>query len=143
MLPISLQNSSSVVIATSPVPHWTAYVTVVVVPIIAIIGAWIAFRQSQIARNKLKLDLYDRRFEVYQTVQKTLGVITVQGKLGLGDEGMYLSGIQTAKWLFGPEVVAYLETELWQEIVDTPSCWAAASRSSRGRDRGSASWPAI
>jgi hypothetical protein len=118
MLSAHLPNSSCIVVVPPPAPQWTAYVTAVVVPIIAVIGAWIAFRQSQIARNKLKLDLYDRRFEVYQTVQKTLGTITVRGKLGLGDEAMYLSGIQTAKWLFGPEVVVYLETNLWRKIVD-------------------------
>ena len=102
----------------APGPHWTAYATAVVVPIFALIGAWIAFRQSQIARNKLKLDLYDRRFKVYEAVQQMLGVITVQGKLGLGDEVMYLTGIQSAKWFFGPEVAVYLEKELWQKIVD-------------------------
>jgi hypothetical protein len=110
--------SISVAFDAATTPHWTAYVTAVVVPVIALIGAWIAFRQSQIARNKLKLDLYDRRFEIYEAVQKTLGTITAQGKLGLGDEVMYLSGIQSAKWLFSPEVAAYLETTLWHKIVD-------------------------
>lgn len=110
--------SLSVSIGAPGGPHWTGYATAIAVPIIALIGAWIAFRQSQIARNKLKLDLYDRRFKVYEAVQQTLGVITTQGKLGLGDEVMYLTGIQSAKWLFGPEVATYLDKELWHKIVD-------------------------
>ena len=99
-------------------PHWTAYVTAVVVPIIALIAAWIAFRQWQIARNKLKLDLYDKRMVVYEVVRKTLGIATGHGKLTQDDEIAYLSGVRTAQWLFGPEVSKYLQETLWHKIVD-------------------------
>ena len=99
-------------------PHWTAYVTAVVVPVIALIAAWIAFRQWQIARNKLKLDLYDKRMAIYEVVSKTLGVATSQGRLTQEDEVEYLSGVRTAQWLFGPEVSTYLQETLWHKIVD-------------------------
>lgn len=99
-------------------PHWTAYVTALVVPVIALIAAWVAFRQWQIARNKLKLDLFDKRMAVYEVVRKTLGVATSHGKLTQNDELEYLSGIRTAQWLFGPDVSKYLQETLWHKIVD-------------------------
>ncbi|MBX9403027.1 hypothetical protein K4L06_17095 [Lysobacter sp. BMK333-48F3] len=99
-------------------PHWTVYITAVVVPVVALIAAWIAFRQSQIARNKLKLDLYDKRIAIYDVVRKTLGIATSHGKLTQDDEVEYLSGIRTAQWLFGPEVAEYLTKTLWHKIVD-------------------------
>jgi len=93
-------------------------VTAVVVPVIALIAAWVAFRQWQIARNKLKLDLYDKRMAVYDAVRKTLGIATSRGRLSQHDEVEYLSGIATTKWLFGREVATYLEETLWHKIVD-------------------------
>ena len=99
-------------------PHWTAYTTAIVVPIIALIAAWIAFRQSQIARNKLKLDLFEKRLAVYETVQKTLGTVASQGKLTPEEEVSYRAGIHPAQWLFGPEVFKYLDETLWHKIVD-------------------------
>lgn len=106
------------ILSASSSPHWTAYVTALGVPMIALIAAWIAFRQWQIARNKLKLDLYDKRMAVYEVVRKTLGKATSHGKLTQDDEVEYLSGIGSAKWLFGPEVSEYLKETLWHRIVD-------------------------
>ena len=51
--------------------HWTEYISPIGIPIIAAIAAWIAFRQFQIARNKLKLDLFDKRMEVYTAVRES------------------------------------------------------------------------
>lgn len=99
-------------------PHWTAYISAIVLPIIALIAARIAFRQSQIARNKLKLDLFDRRMAVYEAVRKALGAAARNGKLTQEEEINYLVGISTAKWLFRSEVFTYLDETLWGKIVD-------------------------
>ena len=99
-------------------PHWTAYVTALVLPAIALIAAWIAFRQSQIARNKLKLDLFDKRMAVYQAVRETLATAVTKGKLTQEDEVKYLVGTRPAQWLFGSEVFKYLDETLWHKIVD-------------------------
>lgn len=99
-------------------PYWTAYITAVVVPIIALIAAWIAFRQSQIARNKLKLDLFEKRLAVYETVQKILETAAEKGKLTQEERLNYFVGIRSARWLFGPEVFKYLEETLRPEIAN-------------------------
>lgn len=99
-------------------PHWTAYLTAIVLPVIALIAAWIAFRQSQIARNKLKLDLFDKRMAVYESVRKALGAAASRGKLTQDEEINYLTGISPAQWLFGEEVSKYLHETLWHKIVD-------------------------
>ena len=101
-----------------PNPHWTAYLTALALPVIAVIGAWIAFRQSQIARNKLKLDLFDKRMGVYQAVREGLSSAATHGKLTHEEEVKYLIGTRPAQWLFGPEVFTYLDETLWHKIVD-------------------------
>jgi hypothetical protein len=90
--------------------HWIAYV-------VALIGAWIAYQQWCTARNKLKLDLFDRRMVVYECVREALGNAAREGNLSQEEQIAFLSGIQPAKWLFGAEVAIYLEKELWHKIV--------------------------
>ncbi|GAB3033886.1 hypothetical protein GCM10027285_15710 [Oleiagrimonas citrea] len=97
---------------------WTEYISAIGIPIIAAIAAWIAFRQSQIARNKLKLDLFDKRMEVYSAVREALGCITRQGNLTQEQQLQYLQGTRTARWVFGIEVAHYLDEALWHKIVD-------------------------
>lgn len=98
--------------------HWTQYISPIGIPFIATIAAWIAFRQSQIARNKLKLDLFDRRMEVYTAVREALGSITRQGNLTQEQQLQYLQGTRAARWLFGPDVFKYLDETLWHKIVN-------------------------
>lgn len=98
--------------------HWTQYISAIGIPIIAAIAAWIAFRQFQIARNRLKLDLFDKRMEVYEAVREALGNISRQGNLTQEQQIEYLQGTRTARWLFGPEVYHYLDETLWHKIVD-------------------------
>lgn len=98
--------------------HWTTYIFAVAIPAIAVIGAWIAFRQSEIARNKLKLDLFERRMEIYEAVRDMLGKAANRGKLSGEQEIQYLQSIQPAKWLFGVEVSRYLEEDLWKKMTD-------------------------
>ena len=51
---------------TTPEPHWTVYLSALLTPIIALFGAVIAFFQWRVARNQIKIDLYDKRFAIYE-----------------------------------------------------------------------------
>jgi len=104
--------------ATQACQGWTSYVTAAFTIIIAAIGVWIAFRQSQIARNKLKFDLFERRMAVYEVVRTTLGKAVSTGKLSRDDEIEYLIGTRSAQWLFGSQVFDYVDKILWKRIVD-------------------------
>lgn len=98
--------------------HWTQYISAIGIPIIAALAAWIAFRQFQIARNKLKLELFDKRMEVYSAAREALSNIARQGDLTTEQQIQYLQGTGSARWLFGHEVSNYLDTTLWHKIVD-------------------------
>lgn len=87
-------------------------------PVLATVGAIIAYRQWRTAQNKLKLDLFDKRMLVYQAVRDTLGHIASHGKISQEQQIKYLTGIQTSQWLFGPELHTYLRETLWHKIVD-------------------------
>ena len=98
--------------------NWTAYITAIAAPVIALIAAWIAFRQSQIARNKLKLDLFDKRMAIYQQVSDTLSAIFLRGSLTIEEQAKYLNSIGPSRWLFGPRVHTYLSEMLWNQFME-------------------------
>lgn len=89
MVPVQLPGASTshplVVQVTSlpssppPDPHWTAYLQAIGTPVVAVIAACIAasiaFRQWQTAQNKLKLDLFERRYEVYVALTQLMGLM--------------------------------------------------------------------
>lgn len=99
-------------------PHWTAYLTALMTPTVAVVGAWIALQQWITARDKLRLDLFEHRMAIYQSARSLLGSVYAQGDLQPEDERNYLVGITGAHWFFGPEVHQYLEKELWGKICD-------------------------
>ena len=98
--------------------HWTAYVSAFGLPTVAVIAAVIAYQQWKTARNKLKLELFEKRMEVYACVQETLGHAARDGTLDNEKQIAYLTGTKSAKWLYGPEVATYLDKTLWHKIVD-------------------------
>jgi len=112
--------------------HWTAYVTALTIPVLVALGAFIAYRQWRTAQNKLKLDLFDKRMSVYQAVRDTLGHIASRGSISQEQQIKYLSGIQTAKWLFDQELHDYLNETLWHKIVDLELHQKLSSAENRG-----------
>ena len=89
-------------------PHWTAYLSALLIPIVALIGLSIAFRQWSTARDKLKHDLFERRFSVFEVARNFCISMADLGKIE-GDEGRKLSYKSSeAKWLLNQEISTYI-----------------------------------
>lgn len=117
------------------------------------VGVWVAYRFGSIqaaigrqqadtarlsmvtAKNKLKLDLFDRRYAVYQAAYEMLGDCVQSSRITQPDEMKYLQGIQPAKWLFDANTTAYLETVLWRQMVEFQQAKDALDDAERGSDR--------
>lgn len=99
-------------------PHWSVILTGTLTPVIAALGLLIAFRQWRTARNKLKLDLYEKRLAVYEAAREAIGKIVTGGKTTNQIEMEFLVGIRGAKWLFDKKMVKYLNEKLWYEIIE-------------------------
>lgn len=96
---------------------WVTTLSALLTPTIALLGLVIAGNQWITARRKLKLDLYDKRLAVYEAVRSSLGKIVTSGKTSIEIEHEYLVGISGAKWLFGKEIVIFLDKDVWKEIT--------------------------
>ncbi len=55
--------------SVTPDLHWTAYLTALLTPLVAIVAAYVAFVNARTAKNKLKLDLFDKRIKVFATIR--------------------------------------------------------------------------
>jgi hypothetical protein len=99
-------------------PHWTTYLSALMVPIVAVFGAIIAYRQWQTAQNKLKFDLFERRFAVYDAARTLLASIVTSGKATDKETFAFLSGTREAKWLLNADIADYLDKELYHKALD-------------------------
>jgi len=78
--------------------------------LVALIAVFVAFQQYNVARGKLKLDLFEKRYAIFLDTWKILSATVSSGTLpqasGLGTR--FNNFIPQAAFLFGPEVEAYL-----------------------------------
>lgn len=94
-------------------PIWIEYVRALGTPIAALIGAGIAsviaHRQMLTARNKLKLDLFEKRVEVYEAASDYISLAgqTNEMEEARGEEIIRL--LNTASWLLDEKVQSYLQ----------------------------------
>jgi|SRR6185312_11338599 len=87
------------------------------VPAIAFAGVWIAAEQKRLADIRLRNDMFDRRFKIYDAALTLLRLATNRQDVGGDIDTMvaYREGTQAAAFFFGTKVQAYLE-EIRQNI---------------------------
>lgn len=95
-------------------PLWAEYVKALGAPIVALIAACIAggiaYRQWKTARNKLKLDLFEKRLQIYNAAAVVVELINnpyAPDRDYLDESTGKFSG---ARWLFGRKVELYLNS---------------------------------
>jgi hypothetical protein len=88
-------------------------------PIIAFIAAGIAAffanRQARTAKNKLKLDLFEKRFNVYEKARELIAQVVTQGRLNQEQILVFAAGVRESRWLLNAEVSNYLKKTMWDK----------------------------
>jgi hypothetical protein len=64
-------------------PAWVNYAQALVVPFVAIVGAGIAGGQLLLARRRMQLDLYDRRYKIFESARRLIVEIMREGRAEL------------------------------------------------------------
>lgn len=92
---------------------------------VAIIVAVITFGQWTTSRNTLKLELFERRYEIYEAIAKFLADIKISGRLEKGREIEFLRDTKRAYFLFQADPsVRRLISEIHSKAVDLWACGA-------------------
>jgi hypothetical protein len=119
-------------------PVWLQYVQAAAVIFIAGIGAWIAFRQMQIAATRLQHDLFDRRYKVFDAARRLLSDVLIDGDSSPESLSAFVIGVSDALFLFDDDLVAYLE-EMRQHAANVRSILLAMEPLPPGEERAKAS----
>lgn len=99
-------------------PHWTTYLSALLTPTVAVLGSVIAYRQWRLAQNKLKLDLFERRFSVYEAARNLLASIMTSGKAKDEEIFKFMVATREAKWVLDAQVAEYLDKELYHRAIE-------------------------
>jgi hypothetical protein len=88
--------------------------------IVALIVAAISWRQYLVARAKLKLDLFDRRYAIFQQTWEILSEVTMRGtrEKSYGLATPFNNFLPQARFLFGKKIADYLDqaSTNWNEL---------------------------
>ncbi|MEO6024421.1 MAG: hypothetical protein ABIP64_15155 [Burkholderiales bacterium] len=98
--------------------HWTAYLSALLTPTVAAVGLYLAWRQAATARNKLKFDLFSRRFSVYDAARTFIATVVIKGEAIDDAFNAFVAGTREARWLFDEPLDAYLRKELDQKATE-------------------------
>lgn len=75
---------------------------------VAIVVAVISWKQWDVAKAKLQLDLFEKRFGVFLDARRVLSQLAQKGMLDREDGGLPNEIIARGRFLFGPEVLDLL-----------------------------------
>jgi hypothetical protein len=96
---------------------WIDVSQALLTPLVAVIAVWVGTAQWWTARNKFKLDLFDRRWSVYIATRKFLSELAAHAGVSEDARVEFLIGIRGAKWLFDDRIDAYLYKELHRQAL--------------------------
>jgi hypothetical protein len=95
-----------------PDPHWTQVLSALLTPVIAALAVFIAYDSKNAARDKLKLDLFERRLEIYTATRDVLALVLIRGSVTHEEIQAFLYGVCSARWLLNDQIADYMQTTL-------------------------------
>ena len=88
---------------------WLDYFSAIAPSLIAVVAVAIASQQWFTNRNTLKLQLFDRRIEVYQSITHYLGYVQVGDPANKQEEHIkFLKATKDAYYLFGDDIKEFV-----------------------------------
>lgn len=99
-------------------PDWIAVFTAFATLLVAIVGAWIAWNQVCAARSALKINLYDRRYAIYECASRTLIQVGAHGGATPAIQQEFLRGTVGARWLFDEAIEQLLDKEILKLMAE-------------------------
>ncbi|MGB7933942.1 MAG: hypothetical protein WCH04_17290 [Gammaproteobacteria bacterium] len=97
---------------------WVDYLSALLTPTIAILGSIIAYLQWRTNSNRLKHELFDRRYEQFTVVRDFIGSIMTSGKSKQDEQFKYLSGTRGMRFIFDKEIANYVDETIWHLAVE-------------------------
>lgn len=109
----------------------TNFLSALAVPVIGFLGVYIAWKQWKTAAYRYKLDLFDKRFEIYEATIDF--ILSIRGGGQVSDKSLAVFKEKTlpVRFLFNDEVADYI-AELRSQALDAQTF----SQEAEGMDAG-------
>jgi len=89
------------------------FITPILIPsvtaLLVAIVTWIGVQQHKLAKEKFKLDMFEKRFAVYKGVQEFLTIILQNAKFDLNQLFEFRRKTQDSTFLFGKDIPQYID----------------------------------
>ena len=99
-------------------PQWVVVCAALLTPVIAILGVYIAWQQWRTNRNKLKFDLFERRYTFYEASMELIGSIQTTGVATDNAMLAFLVRTKGAQFIVGSDLAEYFDKELYRKAVE-------------------------
>lgn len=106
---LTAATGQAVMLVQMAPPSWVTYVAALLTPTVAILGFFIAYRQWRTAQEKLALDLFNRRFGIYEAAIGAITKALSRERFTYADLETFNAGTRGAKFLFNDQVDSYLD----------------------------------
>lgn len=100
----------------APDRNWVDVLSALLTPTIAIFGIYIALQQWLTNRKRLKLELFERRYEVFEKIKQFIANILTSGRVEEGADIQFLRDTKAALFLFDEKIVE-LTTEMYKKAI--------------------------
>ena len=104
---MSASKPSPIQCASSTLPNWVLYLQALLTPAIALLAVVIAYVQWRTAHQRAVLDVFEKRFEIYQSARAAITEVIRKGTVQPHAHIDFLRATDKAQYLFGPEVTSY------------------------------------
>ncbi len=84
--------------------------------LIAIVAVYIAWQQAQTAKQKLRIETYDRNLRIYEETKNFLLTIIQKADVEFDEAIRFRSSVSEADFLFGPEIIQYID-EIYKRAI--------------------------
>lgn len=89
------------------------FIVVILIPsftaLLVAIVTWTQVQQHKLAKEKFKLDMFEKRFAVYKGVQEFLTIILQEAKFDLDKLFEFRRKTQDSTFLFGKDITLYID----------------------------------
>jgi len=92
---------------TSTLPKWVLYLQALLTPAIALLAVVIGYVQWRTANQRAVLDVFEKRFEIYQGARAAITEVVTKGTVQPQAHIDFLRATDKAQFLFGREVTSY------------------------------------
>lgn len=119
-----------------PDKDWIDLLGALTTPVIAAIGIFIAYQQRSVNKNRLKHELFDKRYEVYENIGEFISEILTSGRVREGADFEFLRDTKAVYLLFDNDIKQFTD-EIYNKSVYLHS-YEAELKSLTGDERNEA-----